>query len=75
MTDAIKNLFPPTAAFKFGQRVRKKGEKGQWHGHICGIYTATYTPIGYAVESERETGSVQIYPETALEPYDGESDE
>lgn len=26
-----------------------------------------YAQIGYAVESEREPGSVQIYPEAALE--------
>lgn len=54
--------------FKRGDRVRKRGSKGQWHGRIVGEYSASCTPIGYAVESERETGSVQIYPEDALEP-------
>jgi dihydrofolate reductase (trimethoprim resistance protein) len=58
-------------AFQYGDRVRKKGSKGQWHGHIVGIYSASCTPIGYAVESEREEGSVQIYPESALEYYEG----
>lgn len=53
--------------FKRGDRVRKRGSKGQWHGRIVGEYSASCTPIGYAVESERETGSVQIYPEDALE--------
>ena len=62
----------PEGAFKIGDRVRKKGNKGQWHGRICGFYRATHTPIGYAVESERELGSVQIYPETALEIYERE---
>lgn len=57
--------------FERGDRVRKKGDKGQWHGRICGFYSASTTPKGYAVESERETGSVQIYPEIALEKYDG----
>lgn len=30
--------------------------------------TTPLTPIGYAIESEREPGSVQIYPQSALEP-------
>lgn len=59
--------------FKCGDRVRKLGDKGQWHGHVVGFYSASCTPIGYAVESERETGSVQIYPESALEGLDYES--
>jgi len=50
-----------------GDRVRKKGNKGQWHGHIVGFYSTSLTPRGYNVESEREIGSVQIYPEKALE--------
>ena len=57
--------------FKYGDRVRKKGDKGQWHGCVVGFYSTDITPIGYAVESERETGSVQIYPEKALVKYDG----
>lgn len=52
--------------FKMGQRVRKiKGSS--WQGRVVGFYSTTLTPDGYAVESERELGSVQIYPEAALE--------
>ena len=52
--------------FRFGDRVRKtKGSS--WHGHIVGFYSTDLTPRGYAVESELEAGSVQIYPEAALE--------
>lgn len=52
--------------FSLGQRVRKiKG--ASWQGRIVGVYSTDLTPVGYAVESEREPGSVQIYPEAALE--------
>lgn len=52
--------------FKWGDRVRKtKGSS--WQGHVVGTYATTLTPEGYAVESEREPGSVQIYPASALE--------
>lgn len=55
----------PGKKFNLGDRVRKtKG--GSWHGRVCGFYSTTQTPIGYTVESEREPGSVQIYPEAAL---------
>lgn len=51
--------------FQLGERVTKvKGSK--WTGHVVGFYSTALTPIGYAVESETETGSVQIYPEAAL---------
>lgn len=50
-----------------GTRVRKvKGSS--WQGRIVGFYATDLTPEGYAVESEREPGSVQIYPVSALEP-------
>lgn len=53
--------------FRRGQRVRKtKG--ASWQGRVVGFYSTTLTPIGYAIESEREPGSVQIYPQNALEP-------
>ncbi|NTG48632.1 hypothetical protein G6M04_14660 [Agrobacterium rhizogenes] len=53
-------------AFALGERVRKtKGSS--WHGIVVGFYGTKLTPIGYCVESEREPGSVQIYPESALE--------
>lgn len=49
-----------------GTRVRKtKG--ASWQGPVVGYYRTTLTPEGYAVESEREPGSVQIYPRAALE--------
>lgn len=52
--------------FKRGDRVRKtKGSS--WQGVVCGEYSTALTPEGYAVESEREPGSVQIYPASALE--------
>lgn len=52
--------------FKRGDHVRKiKGS--QWHGYIVGEYSSSLTPEGYAVESEFEKGSVQIYPSYALE--------
>ncbi len=52
--------------FFHGDRVRKiKGSP--WQGHVVGFYSTDLTPEGYAVESEREPGSVQIYPRAALE--------
>lgn len=57
---------PENAQWQLGQRVTKT--KGScWTGRIVGFYSTSLTPIGYAVESETERGSVQIYPERALE--------
>lgn len=53
-------------AFHKGDRVRKR-KGASWQGKVCGYYVTTLTPKGYCVESEREPGSVQIYPEAALE--------
>lgn len=53
-------------AMRLGDRVRKK-RGSSWQGRIVGWYRTTLTPVGWAVESEREPGSVQIYPEHALE--------
>lgn len=51
--------------FSIGQMVTKtKGS--QWTGKVVGVYSTTLTPEGYAVESDTEKGSVQIYPVTAL---------
>ena len=61
-------MIRPTSdfAFGFGARVRKiRGS--QWQGKVCGFYATALTPVGYCVESEREPGSVQIYPASALE--------
>lgn len=49
-----------------GTRVRKV-RGSSWQGRIVGFYATDLTPEGYAVESEREPGSVQIYPAAALE--------
>lgn len=57
---------PASDWWRFGTRVRKiKGTS--WQGKVVGFYKTELTPEGYAVESERETGSVQIYPRAALE--------
>jgi len=51
--------------FRLGERVTKiKGSS--WTGRVVGFYSTELTPLGYAVESETERGSVQIYPEAAL---------
>jgi len=56
--------------FKLGSRVTKtKGSS--WTGRVVGFYSTNLTPIGYAVESENEPGSVQIYPEAALKAAGG----
>lgn len=51
--------------FQTGQRVTKiKGSS--WTGPVVGSYSTVLTPVGYCVESEKEPGSVQVYPEAAL---------
>jgi len=64
----MKTSTPWPAHFKwsYGKRVQKR-KGSSWHGTICGWYTSDLTPEGYAVESELEKGSVQIYPVSALE--------
>jgi len=58
----------PAPAYKLGDTVRKRSGS-QWHGTIVGTYSTSLTPEGYAVESTTESGSVQIYPVAALEPW------
>lgn len=60
--------FPDThKTFSFGQPVQKK-RGSEWHGTICGWYiNDELTPEGYVVKSEREKGSCQLYPASALE--------
>jgi dihydrofolate reductase (trimethoprim resistance protein) len=53
------------ATFSLGERVEKISGSS-WRGTIVGTYSTSLTPEGYAVESEREPGSVQIYPAKAL---------
>jgi hypothetical protein len=52
--------------FNIGDLVYKvRGSK--WRGQVVGWYSTELTPDGYAVESSSESGSVQIYPASALE--------
>lgn len=69
-TDAkIKALVGGT--FSLGDRVTKtKGSS--WTGRVVGFYSTELTPEGYAVESENEPGSVQIYPRSALAAFEGD---
>jgi hypothetical protein len=51
--------------YKMGDRV-KKVQGSNWQGKVVGFYSTELTPEGYAVESELEVGSVQVYPVKAL---------
>lgn len=61
------------ALFDLGQPVKKRSG-GQWRGHVVGFYKTKLTERGYCVESHYEKGSVQLYPEKALEPWNPEED-
>ena len=63
LADKNKNS---SGKFAFGSLVRKKSGS-EWQGEIVGWYSTKLTPTGYAVESQSHAGSVQIYPESALE--------
>lgn len=56
--------------YSFGDLVRKKSG-GQWHGAVVGFYHTTLTQHGVCVESMKERGSVQLYPQVAMEDWDG----
>lgn len=57
----------PGRKFALGQRVTKtKGSS--WNGRVVGFYSTRLTPVGCVIESEREPGSCQLYPEAALAP-------
>ena len=64
------SLFQTTAPegwrFKLGDRVRKT-HGAFWRGYVVGYYRTGLTLHGVCVESRLEPGSVQIYPEDALE--------
>lgn len=63
-TDCVPGAAKPT--FAIGDKVQKiRGSS--WRGNVVGRYSTRLTPEGYAVESDTETGSVQIYPASALE--------
>lgn len=68
LTAAGWTLAPP-GKFKRGDRVTKISGSS-WTGHVRGDYSTSLTPEGYAVESENEPGSVQIYPVSALRSAD-----
>ncbi len=59
----------PLPKFRIGDHVRKVSGS-RWQGIIVGTYSTALTPEGYAVESDTETGSVQIYPAKALASID-----
>ena len=52
--------------FPLGTEVRKISGSS-WQGKVVGFYSTELTPVGYCVESSLHPGSVQIYPEKALE--------
>lgn len=69
LRDRIDNEIIPAAfvthTFPLGTRVTKiKGSS--WTGRVVGYYSTKLTPDGVCVESETETGSVQIYPTKAM---------
>lgn len=61
----------PGAIWPLGAKVRKK-RGSSWRGTVCGYYSTPHTPVGYCVDSAFEPGSVQVWPEVALEDWDGE---
>lgn len=62
------SCFSNKARYQLGDTLRKK-RGSSWHGTVVGFYSTSLTPIGYAIESWTEKGSVQIYPQEALEPW------
>lgn len=60
---------PPLGCWRIGTTLKKKSGSN-WHGKVVGYYSTSLTPIGYAIESAFEAGSVQIYPASALEPWE-----
>lgn len=61
---------PVATRWQLGDKVRKK-RGSSWRGTVCGFYTTPHTPQGYCVDSAFEPGSVQVWPEAALEDWDG----
>lgn len=60
-----RSVYPATSKYQFHDRVTKISGSS-WTGRVCGFYSTALTPIGYCIESDTETGSVQVYPEKAL---------
>lgn len=69
LADAALAALPPVkqsvGKFQRGDHVEKVSGSN-WRGKVVGEYSTDLTPEGYAVESDTETGSVQIYPAKAL---------
>lgn len=51
--------------YQMGNTLEKKSGS-EWWGMVVGFYSTETTPRGYAIESGVHKGSVQIYPEAAL---------
>ena len=66
MMDHVKAFAFNLTTFMLGDKVRKKSGSS-WHGTVVGAYRTSLTAEGYCVESDREPGSVQLYPVQALE--------
>ena len=56
----------PAFIWPIGTRVTKR-KGSSWTGRVVGFYSTELTREGYAIESENEPGSVQIYPIAALD--------
>jgi hypothetical protein len=63
---AVWSGFLADCGFAIGDHVRKRLGYA-WEGKVCGYYSTALTPRGVCVESLHHAGSVQIYPEHALE--------
>lgn len=63
----LGEIFHLVRKYGFGDRLTKTNGSS-WTGRVVGFYSTALTPVGYAIESENEPGSVQIYPESALRP-------
>lgn len=63
--EAYEAAKPVASKFRTGDRATKS-KGSSWTGRVVGTYGTALTPEGYAVESETETGSVQIYPAAEL---------
>ena len=67
-SDAIERADKPAQKWRLGDTVAKK-RGSSWRGKVVGFYSTDFTPIGYAVESHFEPGSVQVWPEVSLEDW------
>lgn len=59
---------PEGARWGWHETVQKK-RGSSWRGRVVGFYSTAQTPIGYDIESLFEPGSVQCWPEAALEDW------